>query len=29
MPTVSFTNQELRDIIAYILSLKAQEPESK
>jgi mono/diheme cytochrome c family protein len=29
MPTVSFTNQELRDIIAYILTLKAQEPASK
>jgi mono/diheme cytochrome c family protein len=29
MPTVSFTNQELRDIIAYILSLKTAEPASK
>jgi mono/diheme cytochrome c family protein len=29
MPSVSFSNQELRDIIAYILSLKTEAPAGK
>jgi mono/diheme cytochrome c family protein len=29
MPTISFSNQELRDVISYILSLKTEKPASK
>lgn len=29
MPSVSFSSQELRDIIAYIISLKSEDPASK
>ncbi len=29
MPTVSFTNSEIRDVVAYIMSLKSAEPQAR